>query len=97
LSENQGLNEAMTGLQEHAEEIVSSRLRAYSCPKPDQLFNEPKKVWQELSYEAMGVTRTLGIILQQAWNRRRATGGKIRISDIDYGIRYASKAYLNQM
>lgn len=94
---NQGLNEAMRGLQEHAEKIVNSRLKAYSCPTPEQLFNEPKKVWQELSREAMGVPRTLGIILQQAWNRRRANGGKIRKSDIDYGIGYASKAYLDQM
>lgn len=92
------LNQAMAGLREQAERIVTNRLEAYRCPPVEALFDTPDETWGLLSLEAMGVPRTLGIVLQQAWNRRRSEGApRLRKSDIDYGIRYASKAYLNQM
>jgi hypothetical protein len=94
---NDSLNQAMAGLKEQAQKIVTSRLSAYECPDAEALFESPAETWEYLSLEAMGVPRTLGIVLQQSWNRRRSVGGKIRKSDIEYGIRYASNAYLNQM
>lgn len=94
---NDSLNQAMAGLKEQAERIARSRLAAYECPSAEELFESPGEVWEYLSLEAMGVPRTLGIVLQQSWNRRRGAGGRIRKSDIEYGIQYASNAYLNQM
>lgn len=92
------LNQAMGGLKEQAERIVVNRLEAYKCPSVEALFDSPEEAWELLSLQSMGVPRTLGIVLQQAWNRRRSEGAsKLRKSDVDYGIRYASKAYLNQM
>jgi len=87
----------MDGLKEHTEKIVRSRLSSYYCPNPELLFVDMTDIWLTLSRSAMGVPRTLGIVLQQAWNRRRSVSTKIRKSDIDYGVRYASKAYLSQM
>jgi hypothetical protein len=98
IERNGSLNRAMLGLKEQVKKIVTSRLEAYKCPLPDTLFDNSDEVWTVLSIEAMGVPRTLGIVLQQAWNRQRSDGThRIRKSDIDYGIRYASKAYLNQL
>ncbi len=91
------LNAAMTELETLAERMVTQRLLAYGFGEIKTVFDEPNDAWRELSREAMGVPRTLGIVLKQAWNRATAGNRKIRKSDIDYGIRYASKAYLNQL
>lgn len=66
IERNGSLNRAMLGLKEQVKKIVTSRLEAYKCPLPDTLFDNPDEVWAVLSMEAMGVPRTLGIVLQQA-------------------------------
>ena len=92
------LNDAMDGLREYSEQIVRSRLKAYDCPAPEKVFDELGETYKLLSRSAMGVPRTLGIVLKQAWGRaRQGQASKIRKSDIAYGIRYASTAYLNQL
>ena len=91
------LNDAMDGLREYSSEIVRSRLQAYGCPPPDEVFDEPDETYGVLSKSAMGVPRTLGIVLKQAWNRSHQGGGRIRKSDVAYGVRYASTAYVNQL
>ena len=92
------LGTAMTELETLTEEIVRERLSVYSVGSPSQVFDEVGEAWRELSRSAMGVPRTIGIVLKQAWHRAdSAKRTKIRRADIDYGIRYASKAYLNQM
>lgn len=92
------LNDAMEGLANYSEKIVRSRLSAYSCPQPDEIFEEPEETYALLSKSAMGVPRTLGIVLKQSWNRsQQGNERKIRRSDVSFGIRYASTAYLNQL
>lgn len=91
------LNAAMAELESLTERIVAERMRVYAGVVPKDVFEEPKDVWRELSRSAMGVPRTLGIVLKQAWNRASPNGRRMRRSDIEYGIRYASKAYLNQL
>lgn len=93
------ISTAMTELESLTKDIVTERLKAYSAPLPDQLFDSPETAWRELTRSAMGVPRTLGIVLKEAWNRSQAGTGRQRIrrTDIDRGIRYASRAYLNQM
>src|SRR5579859_4820755 len=96
------LKEAMDGLCEQVEAIVTSRLRAYKCPPLSEIFNlKNDLMWRSLSYSAMGVPRTLGTVLKQAWSRAQNSSGhngqRIRQSDITFGIRYASKAYVDQM
>lgn len=45
----------------------------------------------------MGVPRTIGIALKQAFYRcLQSNKPKIRVSDIEYGIKYATKAYQDQ-
>jgi hypothetical protein len=45
----------------------------------------------------MGVPRTLGIVLQQAWHNCLRHEQRIRKTDVEYGISYASQAYMNQL
>jgi hypothetical protein len=91
------LNAAMSELETLTERIITERLKAYAKIAPATIFEAPEEAWRELSRSAMGVPRTLGIVLKQAWNRACPAGRKMRKSDLEYGIRYASNAYLNQL
>jgi hypothetical protein len=92
------LNAAMTGLAELTRQIVEQRFNAYLDVKTDEVFEDEKDAWQELSRAAMGVPRTLGIVLKHAW-ARAAISHRKRISrtDIEHGIRATSKAYFKQL
>jgi hypothetical protein len=92
------LNTAMNGLSTLTEQIISQRLKAYLGIEPKMLFDNPEQAWRELGRSAMGVPRTLGIVLKSAWGRARAAQrNKISRRDIEHGISAASKAYLNQL
>jgi hypothetical protein len=92
------LNTAMNGLSTLTEQIVSQRLQAYLGIEPRMLLDSPEQAWIEMGRSAMGVPRTLGIVLKSAWGRARAAQrSKISRRDIEHGIRAASKAYLNQL
>ncbi len=89
------LFEPSLNLDAYVESIVIQRLRAYNIEIGSRLFDSPEEAWRDLSRAAMGVPRTLGIVLKQAWHRSQRP--RIRRTDLDYGVRYASRAYLNQM
>ena len=92
------LTAAMNELQLLTERIVRERLNAFAGADASEVLDDPKDTWIELSRESMGVPRTIGIVLQQAWYRAQGSNpAKIKKSDIAYGIGHASKAYLNQM
>lgn len=92
------LGTAMTELEMLTSQIVTERLTVYGVGPATSMMEDPDEAWKDLSRSAMGVPRTIGIVLKQAWHRADGVGRqRIRRSDIDYGVRYASKAYLNQM
>lgn len=91
------LNAAMAELESLTERIVVERLKAFDGIILQQVFDDVPDLWRELSRSAMGVPRTLGIVLKQAWNRAQPAGRRIKKTDLEYGIHYASKAYLNQL
>lgn len=82
------LTAAMEGLERLTENIIMQRLRAYNIEIGSRLFDSPEEAWRDLSRAAMGVPRTLGIVLKQAWHRSQRP--RIRRTDLDYGVRYAS-------
>ncbi|WP_350578715.1 hypothetical protein [Pseudomonas sp. HY2-MNA-CIBAN-0224] len=91
------LGSAMDGLRELTNTLVTERLREYTTRPLNDIFEDPAKAWVGLSRSAMGVPRTVGIALKQAFYRCIQSGrSKIRQSDIEYGIKYATKAYLDQ-
>lgn len=92
------LSGAMTELESLTKRIVTQRLSAYASASPSTVFDAPEAAYAELTRAAMGVPRTMGIVLKQAWSRGQgSTRRRIRRSDLDYGVAYASRAYLNQM
>ncbi len=94
---SKSLKSAMDGLRDMTRRIIAERLSAFTSTTPEQLFDGAEEVYTRLSRAAMGVPRTIGIVLKQAWYRcNSAQRRRMQLSDIDYGIQYASKAYLNQ-
>jgi hypothetical protein len=63
------LNAAMTELENLTEKIVRERLGVFAGVDAGEIFDDPKDTWIALSRESMGVPRTIGIVLQQAWYR----------------------------
>lgn len=91
------LKNAMEGLRELTSDLVVERIKEYSEKEAEDLFENPEQAWLELSRSAMGVPRTIGIALKQAFYRcLQSNRSKMRSSDIEYGIKYATKAYLDQ-
>jgi hypothetical protein len=91
------LGAAMDGLKELAKSIVTTRLKAFGLNESISLFEDEDSAFEDLSKSSMGVPRTLGIVVKEAWNRSVIQGrSKIRKADVEYGVKYASKAYLKQ-
>ncbi|WP_320043311.1 hypothetical protein [uncultured Desulfobacter sp.] len=92
------LGSAMNGLGRLTKNLIRERVNSYVPGlKCEDLFEDFEYSITEISKAAMGVPRTVGIILKQAFSRKlNESSSGIRKSDIDYGIKYASKAYLSQ-
>jgi hypothetical protein len=91
------LNTAMDGLCDLSRDLVIARIKEYADIAPDALFEDPEESWAELSRSAMGVPRTIGIALKQAFYRcLQSAKPRVRKSDVEYGIKYATKAYQDQ-
>ena len=87
----------MNELQSLSKELIVTRIKEYTDITPEDLLDNPEESWVELSRSAMGVPRTLGIALKQAFYRCLQSGRpRVRKSDIEYGIKYATKAYQDQ-
>ncbi len=93
------ITSAMEHLERLTKQIVEQRIHVYTGLSVERFISDPSDAYIELTRSAMGVPRTIGIVLKQAWSRSRTgTGrGRIRRTDLEYGIRYAFKAYLSQM
>jgi hypothetical protein len=85
------LNSAMAELETLTEQIVTERIRVYAQLTPKQVFEEPTEVWREMSRSAMGVPRTLGIVLKQggAVRLRRIEGLRNRMSTTAFDMHLA--------
>jgi len=94
---SRNLSNAMEGLNELTRDLVTERVKEYTGQAPNELFDNPEQSWIELSRSSMGVPRTIGIVLKQAFYRcLQSNKPRIRTSDIEYGIKYATKAYQDQ-
>lgn len=93
------ISAAMDQLERLTRQIIEQRLSAYGGLVGERLFDSPEDTYRDLTRAAMGVPRTIGIVLKQAWSRSQSASSRMRIrrTDLEYGIRYASNAYLNQM
>jgi len=91
---------AMTKMQEFVGKLVLKRIEIF-CPELTfaDIFKAPKEqLFYRLSRETIGVSRTIGIILQNAFVQAQSsqTDLKIGLAEINYGISSARKTYQKQ-
>ena len=94
-----GIIPALKKIQDFISMVIEKRLRIF-CPevKYENIFKIKQDVlYNRLARQALGVPRTIGLILQHAW--QQSCGGndeQIGLQEINYGIRGARKIYFKQ-
>lgn len=94
-----GIVSASKKLEEYTSEVIEKRMQAYA---PGVSFSEvfktdKKSIIARVSREAMGVPRTIGLILQNALSQAEIKRDSfIQLSEINAGIREARKIYFRQ-
>lgn len=95
-----GIVAALKQLEEFTIELVKKRLDSYcSNISFNAVFNDKcDEIIARITREAMGVPRTIGMILQSALNQAELNGKRINItlSDINVGIQETRKIYFSQ-
>jgi hypothetical protein len=95
-----GISNALKQLEEFTQILLNKRLELY-CPdiSSNTVFDENNnEIIARITKEAMGVPRTIGMILQSALNQMELGGKRtyITISDINVGIQETRKIYFSQ-
>jgi hypothetical protein len=92
---------AVKKMEQFIEMLVTKRLEIF-CPelKYDDIFSIKKEIlFHRVAREALGVPRTIGLVLQNAWIQsltHAGKNGKIGLTEINFGIRSARKTYYKQ-
>lgn len=94
-----GIVSASKELVGYTEQLITMRLKSFA---PSLLLNDifkgnKEEMLSRISKEAMGVPRTIGLILQNALTQAETKKDKwIQLSDINVGIRETRKIYFKQ-
>lgn len=94
-----GIVSAMKTLEHFTLEVIEYRLKSFDLNlKFDDVFQGNKnEIISRITREAMGIPRTIGIILQQALIQSQIDNNeKISLNDINIGLRAAKKVYMQQ-
>lgn len=94
-----GIVSASKKLEEYTGEVIEKRMLSYvpGVSFSDVFKAEKKEIIARISREAMGVPRTIGLILQNALAQAETKRDSfIQLSEINAGIREARKIYFRQ-
>ena len=94
-----GIVTASKKLEDYTSDVIEKRMMSYApMVKYNDVFKTDKKALiARISREAMGVPRTIGLILQNALSQAEAKQDSfIQLSDINAGIRETRKMYFRQ-
>lgn len=95
IERSNGLNDAFNKLEKFTSNIVQERLNAFGCKVSiEGIFNDYQTAIAQLTRASMGIPRTVGIILKEAWTQVQAKE-KYRITndDLMFGIKSAGDSY----
>lgn len=91
---------AIKKMQDFLEVLITRRLKSFSSNiEFNDVFRASKEqVFSRITKEAIGVPRTIGIILQQAFIQAQtnSSDSKIGLSELNYGVSAARKTYQRQ-
>jgi len=93
-----GLSPALNKFEELILELVEKRFATFNVGLKfeDILKANKSEIVSRIARESIGVTRTIGLILQNAWKQAEIGTNQIGFSEINYGIRAARKTYFKQ-
>lgn len=93
-----GLSPTLKKLEESIPDLIQKRLNIYTNKVSiDEILKGNKnEIFSRIARESIGVTRTIGLILQNAWKQAEVSDNKIGLSELSYGIRSARKTYQKQ-
>ncbi|EJT6171156.1 helix-turn-helix transcriptional regulator [Clostridium perfringens] len=96
-----GAVQAIKKMQEFMELLIERRMAIFSPELSyENIFKVKKeKIYYRLARQAMGVPRTIGLILQNAWIQCESGCNKDRrigLQELNYGIRATRKIYFKQ-
>lgn len=93
-----GLSPALIKFEDLIYELVEKRFTAYNVGLKfeDILKARKDEIIARIARESIGVTRTIGLILQNAWKQAELGNNEIGLSEVNYGIRAARKTYFKQ-
>lgn len=96
-----GVVSTLKKLETHIGTLVEKRLSTFCSGVTYNMIFDIKKdvLCHRLARASLGITRTLGWILQNAWMQSinsDGTNGKIKIQDLNFGIRSARKMHFKQ-
>jgi hypothetical protein len=90
---------AISKTQTFVDDLISKRIEKF-CPdlnKSDVFKSNYSEILYRITRETLGVSRTIGIILQNAFSQANSSsGGRIGLAEINYGITSARKTYQKQ-
>lgn len=90
---------AINKMQIFVEQLINKRIEIF-CPdltSSDVFKTNISEIFYRITRETIGVSRTIGMILQNAFIQAQSTPeGKIGLSEINYGISCARKTYEKQ-
>ncbi|PKG42518.1 hypothetical protein, partial [Psychroflexus sp. MES1-P1E] len=93
-----GLSITLNKLESAIPELIQKRLDIYAngITLESILKGNQTEIIARIARESIGVTRTIGLILQNAWKQAENSSAKIGLSEINYGVRSARKTYQKQ-
>lgn len=90
---------AISKMQSFVQLLINKRIEIF-CPEltiSDVFKADPNEINYRISRETIGVSRTIGMILQNAFAQAQSSGdGRIGLSELNYGISSARKTYQKQ-
>lgn len=92
---------AIKKMQEFIEQLVEKRLQIFcnDIDYTDVFKIRREDLYHRLAREALGIPRTIGLVLQNSWVQSQSDSSgdrKIGIQELNYGMRSARKIYFKQ-
>lgn len=93
-----GLSIALRKLETAIPDLIQKRLDIYAngLLLSNLIKGDQSEIISRIARESIGVTRTIGLILQHAWKQAETGDNKVGLSELNYGIRSARKTYQKQ-
>jgi hypothetical protein len=92
------LPDGMNMLTDMLRNILAQRLTVLTAGRAsiETVFEDPESSLQDLARAGMGVTRTVGHVLERAWTAAMTRDGRLNKNDVLFGVKTVGNMYLDR-